>query len=98
MLIVLPSKRIAVLPFQRLLDDQPRRQPHDQRAPSGDDRRPSIKSESDWRVRTDPGSLHDMGRSLLAPPATGVGFGILSEDAPQPKFPASLGLHLIAGC
>jgi hypothetical protein len=32
---------------------------------------------------------------LLAPAATGVGFGILSEDAPQPNFPASLGLHLI---
>jgi hypothetical protein len=30
---------------------------------------------------------------LLAPAATGVGFGILSEDAPQPNFPASLGLH-----
>jgi hypothetical protein len=33
---------------------------------------------------------------LLAPAATGAGSTILSEDAPQPDFPATLGLHLDA--
>src|SRR6266511_2661241 len=33
--------------------------------PAGDDRRPSITSESDWRVRIDAGTLFDMG-CLLA--------------------------------
>ena len=40
--------------------------------PSGDERRPSIRSESDWRVRIDPGTLFGMGcllGSRRRPPA-----------------------------
>src|SRR5579872_771976 len=34
-----------------------------------------------------------MGCLLAAPAATGIGLWILSEDPPQPIFPATLGLH-----
>ena len=33
------------------------------------------------------------GASLLVPAPTGMAFQFLSEDAPLPNFPASLGLH-----
>src|SRR5512144_201777 len=61
--------------------------------PAGDDRRPSITSESDWRVRIDAGSLFDMGASLLAPAATGAGFATPQRGCTPPNFPARLGLH-----
>jgi hypothetical protein len=58
MLVVIPAKGVAAFRLQRFLHDQTRRQFHQFRArPSADDRRPSIRSESDWRVRIDPSIL-----------------------------------------
>lgn len=48
--------------------------------PSGDNRRPSIRSLSDWRMRIVPGTLS--GASLLVSAAAGAGFRILNENAP----------------
>jgi hypothetical protein len=69
----------------------------DQRAPRGDDRRPSIKSESDWRVRTDSGSLRDMGCLLAGAGGNRRWFRNPQRGCTQPNFPASLGLHLRPG-
>src|SRR5512133_479080 len=62
--------------------------------PAGDDRRPSITSESDWRVRIDAGTLFAMGCLLAGAGSLRRRCASLSKDAPLPNFPASLGLHL----
>lgn len=54
--------------------------------PSAIESRPSINSERDWRVFIDAGTLRDMGASLLAPAATGVGFANSQRGYTPTKF------------
>jgi hypothetical protein len=54
-----------------------------------DDKRPSITSESNWRVRIEAGTLFDMGCVLMAPAATGAGLWYLPRGCTLPNFPAS---------
>ena len=59
------GRGVAALCLQRLLDDQTSRQLHQLGTPVADDKPPSIRSESDSRVRIDAGTLFATG-CLLA--------------------------------
>lgn len=73
-LAIVSPDRIAALLFQRFLHDQAGRKLHQLRASRRVERRPSIRSESDWRVRIDAGILVVMGCLLAGAGANRHGF------------------------